>query len=165
MGDHTETLQVDFDPTQTSFRQLLEVFWASHNALGHSYSRQYRNAVFYADASQAEEARASLAALVVKYPFLAGRVGTQLLPLGHFTLAEEYHQKYKLKRHAVIVADLLAMLGSADALTHSTAAARLNGLVAGFGAVDADLSSLGLGPRGLVALRSLRAGGASRFRG
>ena len=47
LGDHTETLQIDFDPDVITYDELLEIFWASHNPGRKSWSRQYMAAVFY----------------------------------------------------------------------------------------------------------------------
>ena len=41
LGDHTETIQIDYDPTKISFEKLLETFWDSHNPAQRSWSRQY----------------------------------------------------------------------------------------------------------------------------
>ncbi|MDZ7761250.1 MAG: peptide-methionine (S)-S-oxide reductase [Desulfovermiculus sp.] len=47
LGDHTETLQVDYDPEAVSYPKLLEVFWESHSPEQSALSRQYMAAVFY----------------------------------------------------------------------------------------------------------------------
>ena len=47
LGDHSETIQIDYDPTQVSYQALLDVFWNSHNPTTRSWSRQYASAVFY----------------------------------------------------------------------------------------------------------------------
>jgi hypothetical protein len=52
MGDHTETVQVDFDPGRITYAQLLEIFWASHRPTSRNWSRQYMNAIFYHDDEQ-----------------------------------------------------------------------------------------------------------------
>jgi len=52
MGDHAETVQVDFDPGRITYAQLLKIFWASHRPTSRNWSRQYMNAIFYHDDEQ-----------------------------------------------------------------------------------------------------------------
>src|SRR5262249_18399740 len=52
LGDHTETLQIDFDPTVITYEQLLEVFWHTHNPCAQPWSRRYMSTVFYHGESQ-----------------------------------------------------------------------------------------------------------------
>ena len=54
IGDHTETVQVDYDPAQITYAELLEVFWQGHNPRSRPYSRQYMAAVFYHNQEQKE---------------------------------------------------------------------------------------------------------------
>jgi peptide methionine sulfoxide reductase MsrA len=46
LGDHTETVQIDFDPSVIPYGELLAVFWESHEPGSSTWSRQYMNAVF-----------------------------------------------------------------------------------------------------------------------
>lgn len=131
LGDHTEAFQVDFDPARTSFAELLALFWESHRPQRPASKRQYRAAVWWADEAQralVEESRERVAAALGK-PVL-----TDVEPLGRFWRAEDYHQKYSLRRHA----DLMALFAryTPEAFTDSTVAARLNGLVAGQGGAE-----------------------------
>ena len=50
-GDHTESLQIKFDPEQTSYEKLLEMFWNNHDSTA-CLSRQYMSAIFYHDEEQ-----------------------------------------------------------------------------------------------------------------
>jgi peptide-methionine (S)-S-oxide reductase len=59
MGDHTETVQVDFDPLRISYERMLEVFWESHDPAAGSWSRQYRNVIFFQNDRQREAAQRS----------------------------------------------------------------------------------------------------------
>jgi len=52
MGDHTEALQVDYDPGRISFEELLDYIWESHNPFRQAFSRQYMNLIFYHDEEQ-----------------------------------------------------------------------------------------------------------------
>ena len=156
MGDHTETLQLDFDPAQISYEALLEVFWGAHNALGRSYSAQYKAAVFAHDATQQKAAEQSKEKLEALHKIFRGRIQTEILPAKTFYLAEDYHQKYKLQREKVLLAELLQYYPSLAALTNSTAAARLNGLLGGYGEAPTTPEQLAqLGVYRTAALRSL----------
>jgi peptide-methionine (S)-S-oxide reductase len=156
LGDHTEALQVDFDPHRTSYAELLALFWAAHRPQRPAYSRQYRAALWYADGEQEELARESAAEVERS---LGKRVLTELEPLGRFYAAEDYHQKYSLRRHA----DLMAELQGYDdvALRDSTVAARLNGFVSGHGTaelLEEEAASYGLSTAGLRKLEGLKRG-------
>jgi methionine-S-sulfoxide reductase len=127
LGDHTESFQVDFDPKVLGYEALLELFWKSHNPCGKAWSRQYMSAVFYHDEAQkkaAEAARDRVAAA-------RGPVNTPILPVGTFTLAEDYHQKYELRGDDVLGKELRAMFATDAEFVASTAAARANAAVAG----------------------------------
>jgi peptide-methionine (S)-S-oxide reductase len=89
---------VEFDPSQVSYLELLAVFWKSHdpttmNRQGPDVGTQYRSAIFYHDAEQEEEARASKAVLEKDHVFKKPIV-TEIVPAGEFHRAEEYHQQY-----------------------------------------------------------------------
>ncbi|MHB1323897.1 MAG: peptide-methionine (S)-S-oxide reductase MsrA [Coriobacteriia bacterium] len=93
MGDHSESIQIDFDPAVISYEDLLAEFWASHRPTRPSRSRQYASLVLYADEEQRQTAEASKRAMESRF----GTMHTDILPLGRFHLAEEYHQKYYAK--------------------------------------------------------------------
>jgi peptide-methionine (S)-S-oxide reductase len=95
---HAEAVEVEFDPTKVSYRELLAVLFQSHdptqlNRQGPDYGTQYRSAIFFHDAEQEAQAREAVAALdkagVFKHPIV-----TQIVPASEFFRAEEYHQKY-----------------------------------------------------------------------
>lgn len=155
MGDHTETLQVDYDPSRISYSQLLDIFWQSHQPERHSWSRQYMHAVFYYDENQRLQAEASKIALAEK---IGDKVETKVLPLRSFTMAEDYHQKYLLKSHAELKGEVERIYSSHQDLIDSTAAARLNGYVGGHGNKDQlsrEIARLGLNTEGKAILIEL----------
>jgi peptide-methionine (S)-S-oxide reductase len=160
LGDHTETVQVDYDPRQISYDELLEVFWASHNPGILPWSRQYLNVIFYENDEQrrkAESTRARLAAASGKPVFSA------ILPATSFTLAEDYHQKYYLRQVPELLEEMRRYYPSLSGLVNSTVAARLNGYLAGFGTstqLEAELPLLGLSTQAQEILR-VRLKGAS----
>src|SRR6185369_16580386 len=52
LGDHTESIQVDFDPTKLTYGQILDRIWVSHNPCATAWSRQYMSAIFYEGEAQ-----------------------------------------------------------------------------------------------------------------
>lgn len=149
--DHTETVQIDYDPQRITFSQLLDVFWQSHNPASQPWSRQYMHAVFYHDARQQVLARESLAAVEKK----KGRVQTRILPLHRFTLAEDYHQKYLLKQQPRLTEELRQVYPDHRQFVDSTAVSRLNGYSGGFGndvQLKREIDRLGLSEAGKRAL-------------
>ena len=146
IGDHTESVQVDYDPTQITYAELLEVFWRSHDPTTVAYSRQYMDAVFYHDEEQerlALETRDKVAAQ------LGAAVKTEVLPAGTFYLAEDYHQKWNLRGKKAFYDEIAALYPETAGLIASTAAARLNGYLGGYGTrdqIEVEIDSLGLSP-------------------
>ena len=59
IGDHTETVQVDYDPRRITYEDLLVIFWESHSPRERAWGRQYMNAVFFHDEKQRLAAMAS----------------------------------------------------------------------------------------------------------
>jgi methionine-S-sulfoxide reductase len=155
LGDHTESVQVDYDPARVSYRRLLEVFFATHNGCAASGSRQYMSAVFYHDEGQkklALEAREREAAR------RGQPVVTEVLPLKAFYLAEDYHQKYMLRQNRDLMREFRAMYPAAADFVASTSAARVNGYVGGHGSradLEREIESLGLSPEGRRTLLGL----------
>jgi peptide-methionine (S)-S-oxide reductase len=95
---HAEAVEVEFNPDQVSYRELLAVFFQSHdptqlNRQGPDYGSQYRSAIFFHDAEQEAAARDSQAALE-KAGIFKGPIVTQIVPATDFYRAEEYHQQY-----------------------------------------------------------------------
>jgi len=158
LGDHSETIQIDYDPKVISYQDLLEVFWRSHNPAGQSWSRQYMTAVFYHHEEQkrlAEETRDQAARR------LGQKIKTQILPLTGFHWAEDYHQKYYLRMVSDLAGELLAVYPNSNDFVSSTAAARLNGYVSGCGSpaqLEGEIDGLGLSERSQKRLRSMVSG-------
>jgi hypothetical protein len=162
MGDHTETLQLDYDPDRISYEELLAVFWESHNPGRKTWRPQYKAAVFYHDEGQRELAVKTRDRLAAG---LGGAIHTEILPYTGFTLAEDYHQKYYLQGASTFREDLARYYPTAEQLVDSTAAARINGYLGGYGHM-ADLlrtvDSLGLS---VEVRKRLLERGRSRLRG
>ena len=148
IGDHSETVQVDFDPSVITYELLLEAFWSSHDAAEPPFSRQYRSAIFYADEEQRQAAAASKAQ---KESVTGKTMLTDIEPFSGFYLAEDYHQKTYLQTVPELMAEMTAIYPDPEDLLNSTAAARLNGYAGGYGdleTVQKNLDSLGLSEAG-----------------
>jgi len=148
LGDHAESIEIGFDPARISYEDLLAVFWESHTPEVKPWKRQYMSAVFCFDDSQCLTARETLQRRVS----LTGiRVHTQILTTGGFHQAEDYHQKYYLRRHGLLMRELARIYPDRDRLLGSTAAARLNGYTSGLGSLEMlerEIHMLGLSPAG-----------------
>lgn len=95
---HVEVTQLIYDPTVTSFKELLEVFWEIHDPTsrdkqGNDVGPQYRSAVFYHTQKQKEEAEFYKNKLNEEKAF-AKPVITEIAPMTKFYRAEDYHQDY-----------------------------------------------------------------------
>lgn len=95
---HAEVVQVDFDPTQISYRDLLRVFFAIHdpttqNRQGADVGTQYRSIILVHSDEQraaAEEVRAQ----IERDRIFDDPIVTEIAPAGAFHPAEDYHQDY-----------------------------------------------------------------------
>jgi peptide-methionine (S)-S-oxide reductase len=146
LGDHTETLEIDFNPTIITYEELLSVFWESHDPLSRSWSRQYMSEIFYHGARQRSLAIESRDLESIKR---GGKIHTGIVPASKFYRAEDYHQKYYLRMKLALIQKLKSMYRSEDELVDSTLAARLNGYFAGYATsadIEAEMSGLGLSP-------------------
>lgn len=152
IGDHAEVVQVDFDPEQITYEQLLEAFWEGVAPTEKPGWRQYSNAILYHDEAQQRAALASRKALEQK---LAAKVTTAVVPVT-FTLAEDYHQKYYLRQTPQVAEEFLELYPALEEFTNSTAAARINAYLGGYGSqqqFEQDLPRLGLSEAARQSLR------------
>ena len=130
LGDHTETIEIDFDPGKTSYEKLLAVFWAAHNPCGRAHSRQYMSAIFYRNAEQKKLALETRDRLETQ---TKGKIATEIAPLTEFYVAEDYHQKYRLRSERGLMDEFRAMYPRDADFVNSTAAARVNSYLDGHG--------------------------------
>lgn len=164
IGDHTETVQVDYDPLSVSYEELLAVFWASHRPTTPPPSRQYASRIFAHDEAQLRAAEESKRIVESK----VGRVFTEVVPYERLYLAEDYHQKYRLRNEPRLYREFREVYQDAAAFRESTAAARVNGYLYGYGSpgeLEAELPALGLSADGEAVLRSLVRSRAERLGG
>ncbi len=99
---HAEAVEVDYDPAKVSYDELLQVFWENHdptqvNRQGPDFGTQYRTAIFFHDAEQEAQAKASKQKLDDSKRF-SKPIATQIVPAVTFWEAEDYHQQYLEKR-------------------------------------------------------------------
>ena len=99
---HAEVVEVEFDPSQVSYDDLLRVFWENHdpttlNRQGPDVGTQYRSVIFFHTPEQEAAAKASKEALSKSGRFKRPIV-TEIQPAPQFWRAEEYHQQYLEKR-------------------------------------------------------------------
>ncbi|GFS92299.1 hypothetical protein NPIL_374711 [Nephila pilipes] len=128
VNDHTEAVEVIYDPSVLSYEDLLQLFWKFHDPCS-CKKRQYMSAIFYNDEQQRKSAEDSKK----HYESETGKpVATQILPLNIFHEGEEYHQKYFLRTYH---RSFYEGLPKQDSLT-STRDARLNGYVSGYGNIE-----------------------------
>src|SRR5205085_2555848 len=99
---HAEAIEIEYDPMEVSYAELLQVFWENHdpttlNRQGPDVGTQYRSVIFYHNEEQ------KLAAIRSKEELASsGRyrnpIVTEIVPAAEFYRAEEYHQQYLEKR-------------------------------------------------------------------
>jgi len=95
---HAEVAQIVYNPKETTFKDLLEVFWQVHdptslNRQGADIGTQYRSVVFYRNDQQKKEAEFYKEKLNTEKVY-SNNVVTQIEPMGVFYKAEDYHQNY-----------------------------------------------------------------------
>lgn len=131
MGDHTETVQIDFDPEMITLENILDVFWNNHNPMNINEYKgsQYKSLLLYRDENQE---KAMKQVLTQRKELGKGEPATEIAPDSGFHLAEDRHQKYYLKRYPHALEKLGTLYTSQDELMNATLAARLNGLAKGY---------------------------------
>jgi peptide-methionine (S)-S-oxide reductase len=95
---HAEAVRVTFDPSVTSYQELLEVFFLIHdpttlNRQGHDVGTQYRSAVFYHTLEQKRIAEEVIATFS-KEQVYSNPIVTEVVPAAAWYEAEPYHQEY-----------------------------------------------------------------------
>ncbi|MDD2807670.1 MAG: peptide-methionine (S)-S-oxide reductase MsrA [Patescibacteria group bacterium] len=95
---HAEVVKIEFNPAIIKFRDLLEIFFATHNPTtlnqqGNDHGGQYRSIILYATPEQKTEAENYIELLTLQNEFDKPIV-TELKPLNEFYEAENYHQNY-----------------------------------------------------------------------
>ena len=159
LGDHTESFRIEYDPALLRYDDLLGMYWEGHRPTHPGWSRQYRSVIFYQDEEQRQAAEASKARIEAE---LGKALYVDIEPAREFWSAEDYHQKYYLRGERRLMAEFEAMYPDDDAFVDSTAAARCNGYVSGYGDPRREIDLLGLTEEGREIVLK-RAGRRSRF--
>ena len=99
---HAEVVEVEYDPAQVSYEELLNVFWENHdptqvNRQGPDVGTQYRTVIFYHNDEQKRVAEESKKARAESGRYRRP-IATQIEPAQTFWRAEDYHQQYLEKR-------------------------------------------------------------------
>jgi peptide-methionine (S)-S-oxide reductase len=97
-GNHAEGIEIMFDPTQTSYRALLEFFFqihdpSTHDRQGNDMGPSYRSGIYYIDDAQKAEAERTIEDVDAS-GLWPGKAVTEVKPVGHFWEAEPEHQNY-----------------------------------------------------------------------
>ncbi len=97
-GSHAEAIEIVFDPSQTSFRKMLEFFFQIHDPTtvdrqGNDRGASYRSAIYYNSDDQRKIAEDTIADVDAS-GLWPGKVVTELAPAGAFWQAEPEHQDY-----------------------------------------------------------------------
>ena len=100
---HTEAVLVAWDPTLTSFDEMLRIFWEGHDPTqgmrqGNDTGTQYRSAIYTTSDAQLEAAERSAVMFAERLKGVGfGDITTEIAPAGPFYYAEDYHQQYLAK--------------------------------------------------------------------
>jgi len=143
IGDHTEVIEIHYDPETIKYEKLLNLFWNNHEyGLTTKMKKQYASIIFYHTDDQkkiAEESRTAEQKIRKDETII-----TEVVTAAEFFVAEDYHQKYRLQGHK----DLAKELGLTPKLLQTShVAARLNGYLVGVGGINQfneEAESLGL---------------------
>jgi peptide-methionine (S)-S-oxide reductase len=129
---------------EISYSDLVNIFWNEHDPEMSHFSRQYMSIIFFHDAEQQQEAMRSRDAIQQRKPL---KIRTEISPLSVFYLAEDYHQKYYLQSTPELMNEFRSFYPVHKDFVNSTAAARVNGYLGGYGmliSLQAELADLGL---------------------
>jgi peptide-methionine (S)-S-oxide reductase len=100
---HTEAVLAVFDPSKTSYEEMLKLFWENHDPTqgmrqGNDVGTQYRSAILYSTEAEREAAERSKALFNERLREAGyGEITTEIAPLSEFYYAEDYHQQYLAK--------------------------------------------------------------------
>ncbi|XP_002165068.3 peptide methionine sulfoxide reductase isoform X1 [Hydra vulgaris] len=122
-------MEIQYDPSETNYSALLDMFWKYHDSTAVNKT-QYMSAIFYHDEEQLSLAQSSL---ILMQKNTSKKIQTKILPAERFYDAENYHQKYLLRRHTKIFQSLNL---TDSQVIHSSVAARLTGYLNGYGSVS-----------------------------
>lgn len=128
IADYTETVEITFDPTITSLEELLQIFWQNHDATKNRFykERQYISLLVFQNQQQEQIARKIKNSEEERQ---GKEIKTEFQLTTSFYPAEDYHQKYSLRRFKQATEKIQALFLDEEAFIRSTIAARLNGFI------------------------------------
>lgn len=132
--DHTETVQLDFNPEVISYHTLLNHFFLNHNPNRKKYrDREYISIILY----HSEEQR-QIAEKIKKEQesFKKTDIQTEITLFENFTMAENRQQKWHIKRVAKAMEELKKIYQTEEEFIHATLPARLNSHAKGYGNLE-----------------------------
>ena len=127
LGDQTEVFQVDYDPADISYADLLAVVFDNHDPRHQTRKTQYQNIVFFDSPDQKE----TIQSVLETDGLDTETIETRTERLTRFYLAESYHQKYNLKAKQSLLDPFEEAGYDDEELRESPAAAKLNGYAGG----------------------------------
>lgn len=157
IGDHSEAVQVDFDPQKITYAELVDLFWTWHDPTFQPFSRQYENILFYQGAEQAQIALASFEKQKAQW---GNRLVTRVEALKTFYPAEGYHQKYFLQSDPILGPYSQGLYPEIKAFMDSSAAMRVNAYLGGRGSerqLEAEIDQILPSPAAQERLRTILA--------
>jgi len=100
---YAEVLQIEFNPKEVSYKNLLDIFWGNHNPTslnrqGLDFGTQYRSVIFYNNTKQKKAALDSMKEEQKKH---TNKIVTEIIAAPTFYKAEDYHQNY-FKKHGKV---------------------------------------------------------------
>ncbi|MEK6904260.1 MAG: peptide-methionine (S)-S-oxide reductase MsrA [Nanoarchaeota archaeon] len=100
---HAEVVQIEYNPSKISYDKLLDIFWSIHNPTtlnrqGLDFGTQYKSVIFYHNEKQKKKALQSKERLENSGKYKKPIV-TEITKASEFYRAEDYHQKYLMKRN------------------------------------------------------------------
>lgn len=150
LGKHTETIQIDYNQDEITYKDLLNIFWENHEPTVRR-STQYMSRIFYHNDYQKRTAKESKDELGKE---LGKEIKTVISKFEEFYPAEDYHQKYYLKHHQKFLEVYKSIYPDHEDFLNSTAVSRVNGYAVGDGYLESpdDLKNMGLSEEGQEAL-------------
>lgn len=128
IDDHTETVEITFDPTIVSSEELFDTFWQNHDATKDRFykERQYISLIVFQNNQQKEMAEKIKQ---VEEERQGKEIQTEFQLLTPFYPAEDYHQKYFLRRFKEATKKVQSLFPSEEEFIRSTISARLDGFI------------------------------------
>lgn len=128
IDDYTETVEIIFDPQLLSLESLLHTFWKNHDATKNRFykERQYISLVVFQNSQQQQKAEKIKK---IEEERQGKEIQTEFQIATPFYPAEDYHQKYFLRRFKEATKKVQSLFSDEEGFIRSTISARLNGFI------------------------------------